>query len=159
MLHVRVVGPAMARGLCATERVAAGDVLFAVTGITTAMPSRYSIQVGDAEHIDLSPGTPVDEMLVRHPWRFLNHSCSPNAAYRHRTFVALRPIESGESVTYDYDTTEFDMAEPFDCTCGSDACRERVSGFAHLSPMAQEALRPLLADHLRRRLDSALPLA
>lgn len=159
MIPVKVVGTPDGYGVVAVEAIEQGGALFPVNGLTTDRPSRYSIQLDDDAHIDLAPGTTLDEQLVSYPWRFLNHSCAPNAAFHERTVVALRHIDAGESVTYDYNTTELDMAVPFDCNCGRDRCLGRIRGFAHLSLDEQTRLRPWLAGHLRRRLDSALQCA
>lgn len=157
--HVRVVGAPHAYGIESVEPIDEGGFLFDVDGLITRHPSRYSIQVDDAAHIDLAPGTPLEEMVVRYPWRFLNHSCEPNAVFRGRTFVALRKIDACEPVTYNYNTTELDMAAPFDCRCGHASCLGYISGFAHLSPAAQTSLAPWLSEYLRRRLDSSLQFA
>ena len=59
------------------------------------------------------------------PWRFLNHSCSANAAIEERgsgaVVVALTALESGDELTLDYrELGEDDQAE-FTCRCAS--CR------------------------------------
>ena len=154
--RVRVVGVPHAYNIVATEDIEEGEALFHVDGATTDRPSRYSIQIDERTHIDFEPGATLEEIIVGCPWRFLNHSCEPNAVLRGRNFVALRAIAAGEDVTYNYNTTESDLAAPFDCRCGHDLCVGRISGFAHLPPVEQTRLRPWLADYLRRRLDSAL---
>lgn len=62
--------------------------------------------------------------------RWFNHSCDPNtevmAAWQHEEstvrawWVALRDIEVGEEITYDYGFAA-DVAEP--CACGAKGCR------------------------------------
>lgn len=158
-LRVKVVGAPHEHGVVAVVPIEPGGLLFPVDGVITRHPSRYSIQLDEDLHIDLAPDTTLDEQPVRYPWRFLNHSCEPNAAFQGRTFVALRPIAVGEPVTYDYNTTELDMAVPFDCRCGRERCLGRIRGFAHLPLAEQTRLRPWLAAHLRLRLDSALQFA
>ncbi len=154
--RVRVSGVPHAYRIVATEPIGEGEALFHVEGFTTDRPSRYSVQVDDHTHVDVDPGATLEDMITRCPWRFLNHGCEPNAVLRGQDFVALRPIEAGEDVTYNYNTTEFDMAAPFDCRCRHDRCVGHISGFAHLPLVEQTRLRPWLAGHLRRRLDSAL---
>lgn len=154
--RLKVVGVAHHYRVVAAEPIPPGRVLFPVDGATTDRPSRYSIQIDDHAHVDVGPGAPDDEMRVRYPWRFVNHSCEPNAVLRGRDFVALRAINAGEHITFNYNTTESDMAEPFDCRCGHDRCVGHIRGFAHLPPAEQARLLPWLADHLRQRLDSAL---
>ena len=158
-LRVRVVGVPHAHGVVAAESVEEGSLLLPVDGVTTRHPSRYSIQIDDDVHVNPRSDASLEELFVRYPWRFLNHSCEPNAVFRLSGFLALRPIEAGETVAFDYNTTELDMAEPFDCRCGRARCRGRISGFAHLPLEEQVRLRPWLAEHLRRRLDSALQFA
>lgn len=47
-------------------------------------------------------------------------------------------IDENEPLTIDYNTFEVDMSSPFDCHCGADRCRGRVSGFANLPPAVQK---------------------
>ena len=157
--RLHVASGADGYGIVASEPIEAGDILFPVNGTTTGRPTRYSIQVDETTHIDVHPDTTRTEMRKLYPWRFLNHSCNPNAAYRSRAFVAVRRIAPGEPITYNYNTTELDMAVPFDCACGTDGCLGRISGFIHLSGAEQERLRPWLTDYLRRRLDASLQAA
>ena len=157
--QVAVVGSPDSYGVIALRPIAVGEVLFRVEGVITDRPSRYSVQIDDERHIDLEPGMPLDEIQARYPWRFVDHSCDPNATLDGLEFRALRPIAAGESVTYNYNTTEFDMAAPFSCQCGVETCSGRIRGFAHLPTPAQTRLRPWLAPHLRRRLQPDRPTA
>ncbi|MEO6595566.1 MAG: SET domain-containing protein-lysine N-methyltransferase [Planctomycetota bacterium] len=133
----------------AIDDMPAGANLLFVNGRITAEPSRYSVQVGANEHVDPPVPANLEDDMDRHVWRFLNHSCAPNAMLRERTLIALRDIARGEEVTFDYATTEYDMAAPFPCGCGAPACRGVISGFKHLTPEQQQALLPHLAAHLR----------
>ena len=56
------------------------------------------------------------------------HSCDPNCCVSFPTssLVALRPIEPGEPITCDYETTETWFSHPFWCRCGSRRCRGRI---------------------------------
>jgi hypothetical protein len=56
------------------------------------------------------------------------HSCEPNCCISFPTsaMVAIRPIEAGEAITYDYETTEAWFSHPFWCRCGSRRCRGRI---------------------------------
>jgi hypothetical protein len=57
-----------------------------------------------------------------------SHSCEPNrrVSFPDRALIAVRPIASGEPVTFDYKTTERRISFPFDCLCGSPNCRRRI---------------------------------
>jgi D-alanine-D-alanine ligase-like ATP-grasp enzyme len=77
-------------------------------------------------------------------WRPINHSCDPNTWLRGLNLVARRPIAAGETLTVDYATfCGFDMM-PFDCTCGTDACRRVIRG----EDMTNPALRARYEGHL-----------
>jgi len=95
----------------------------------------------------------AEDLSGRYPWRFLNHSCDPNAAVRERQLIAVRPIHPGEDLTFNYNTTEYDMASPFACHCGSLFCAGQIRGFKYLDRQERERLRPLLNPHLVRLLD------
>lgn len=134
--------------LLVTRPVSTDGFLFAIDGDLTPVPSRYSVQVAEGLHVDLPEGRQPDELLDEFFWRFMNHSCEPNAAIRGRDVFALRDIEPWEEITFDYNTTEFEMAEPFDCCCGSQRCVGRVRGFSFLDHSTRERLTPYLASHL-----------
>ncbi len=133
----------------ATEPIGVGDVITTFEGVVVKKPSRYSIQLGESDHLSV-PGDPeLPELLDKYPWCFLNHHCDPNAVVRGRSLVALRPIERMDEVTFNYNTTESDMASPFPCGCGAERCNGSViRGFKHLSKPERERLRPWLAPHI-----------
>lgn len=136
-------------GVFATRDIASGERVLDVNGSVQRHPTRYSIQTDRDEHIECHESLPADEMRARFPWRFLNHCCAPNASIVGRTLVARRTIRAGEQVTFDYTTTEAQMAEPFDCRCGATRCLGRVSGFLALSAEEQRARAPFVAPHLK----------
>ncbi len=94
------------------------------------------------------------------PWESVIHSCDPNCAidFNSWTFYSKRPIQSGELLTYDYFTTEWEMAAPFRCACGSENCRGFISGFKHLPVPRQEELARSVSPFLLRRLFEQVPL-
>jgi hypothetical protein len=46
--------------------------------------------------------------------------------------VALRDIEAGEEVTWDYSTTMFEDDWEIECLCGAYNCRGRIREFRYL---------------------------
>lgn len=85
----------------------------------------YLFTVDDLEVIDATPDP--------NPVKYINHSCDPNCESEQdgrRIFIrALRDIEPGEELTYDY-CLEVDEAEedPCTCRCGAPACRGTMIG-------------------------------
>lgn len=60
---------------------------------------------------------------------FVNHSCEPNCGLRGEiTFVAIRRIQAEEELTCDYAMIDNENYE-FECNCGSNACRKKITGF------------------------------
>lgn len=86
---------------------------------------------------------------------YVNHSCDPNAGLSGQiALVALRDIEPGEEVCFDYamsDTTPYDE---FTCECGAANCRGRVTGNDWRIPQLQERYRGRFAPHVQRRIDA-----
>ncbi|WP_331748310.1 SET domain-containing protein-lysine N-methyltransferase [Streptomyces sp. NBC_00648] len=146
--QVGVLRTAGEYALIACEPARAGALLFEVHGEPTNVPSRYSVQVGKDVHLDLPEGVGNEETMDAYFWRFMNHSCSPNSRIAGRQVLAATDIGAGDEITFHYSTTEFFMAEPFDCQCGSVNCAGHIAGFTMASDAERERLRPWLAQHL-----------
>ncbi|MGH9394164.1 MAG: SET domain-containing protein-lysine N-methyltransferase [Terriglobales bacterium] len=119
---------------------AAGELLLELEGDAVSSPSRCSIQIG--RHTHLVPCANADCV-----WRYLNHSCRPNAIVRGRRLVALAPIAVGDEVTFDYNCTEYEMAAPFRCRCGH-CDGVVVGGFHHLNEQQRRERHSCLAPYL-----------
>jgi uncharacterized protein len=88
----------------------------------------HSIQIGWDRHVHMDL-----------PARFVNHACrganvgirlnrnQPTPSY---DFYALRTIESGEELLWDYECSEYEMSD-FVCRCGDEQCRGTLKGFKH----------------------------
>ncbi len=75
--------------------------------------------------VEFGDGTALDASRLGSDFRYVNHSCEPNAYMRlyrgHVEFYSLRPIAAGEEVTCDYGETHHDGR--LACRCGSPRCR------------------------------------
>ena len=130
----------------------AGETVLALEGVTSPTATRHTIQLGAGEHLGIPEGTAFEGIAARYPWQFLNHACRPNTFVRGRELVAAGPIAAYDELSFDYETTEWQMAAPFRCRCG--ACEGRVvRGFRYLDRAERELRRPWLALHLRARID------
>lgn len=96
----------------ATARIPKNTRIFEYTGriITNEAADRLP---GKPRYLyDLNKKFTLDGSPRSNLGRYANHSCSPNAVdymYRGRVYVkALRDIEPGEEITYDYGKTYFD---------------------------------------------------
>jgi hypothetical protein len=92
-------------------------------------PTRYSVQVGTDKHLD-TPGA---------LFQWLQHEEEPSLradAGEKLNFYALRDMEAGALLSFNYNTTEWYMATPF--TCGMTGIE--VSGFSTLDLTKQRFL-------------------
>lgn len=74
---------------------------------------------------------------------FVNHSCAPNCRVDVEShgarLITIRPIYSGEEITFDYSTTstEDERTWSMRCLCGAPGCRRTISGFRTLPKAAR----------------------
>lgn len=100
-----------------------------ITAFTAASilekPTYLTIQIDINKHITLQP-----DYL-----QYVNHSCKPNVFFNTTTFqfTALRDIDIDEELTFFYPSTEWDMAQAFQCHCGNDNCLQIIRGAKYLS--------------------------
>jgi|SRR5579872_2130111 len=81
-------------------------------------------------------------MVLDNPYVLINHSCDPNAAIAgSRQMTAIRDIQEGEEILYDYSATEWTVQDyppyytdgwPMDCRCGFLNCRKKIGCFYYL---------------------------
>jgi hypothetical protein len=143
-------------GLFANTFVAAGDLLVVwggnvVTGEQFAQLSSrekmHSIQV--EEDLYQVPSRPEPE-----PGDFINHSCTPNTGLSSSiSLVALRDIEPGEEICFDYAMSDGSPYDEFDCACGTSLCRGRVTGDDWQRQDLQVRYAGYFSPYLQRRID------
>lgn len=140
----------------ASERIEKGELIVVWSGMlvngatldTMAQTvRRYSLQVEeDSFLVSLTDCEPAD---------YVNHSCEPNAGLSGQiALVALRRIEPGEEVTYDYAMSDGSDYDAFRCLCGADACRGRVSGEDWKRPELWRRYEGHFSPYLQRRISN-----
>lgn len=72
------------------------------------------------------------------PFRNLNHSCDANTFFISRNLYAYKRIVKGQEITIDYNCLEFELAAPFQCKCGTEACMGTIKGYKFLSEDERE---------------------
>jgi hypothetical protein len=143
--------------IVALAPLAVDEWILSLDGELLRRPTRYSVQIDRDLHIDVPPADQrLEEILECYPWRFLNHSCSPSARVHGCDVVAIRPIAQWDEITFNYNTTEYELTCPFRCRCPDCEHGEgrEIGGFRRLDRVERERLRPWLAGHLLERLDS-----
>lgn len=144
-------------GVIATRRYKKGDILCYGDGVLWREADDFDdtyalIAPGYEQNPDGSEGPPLFWDLADQT-RWINHSCDPNSEVDTRWdaeaqvivawWYALRDIEPGEELTYDYAFAAA-CAEP--CFCGAGICRGLIvdddpENLADLTPLQKQALR------------------
>ncbi|KAL0077710.1 hypothetical protein J3Q64DRAFT_1746973 [Phycomyces blakesleeanus] len=128
--------------LIAEKDFKAGETIADLTGLTPG-PKRYSsVQVSCTEHVELN-----SDLL------YLNHACDPTTYLDVDRFaiVALVDIKAGDELNFFYPSTEWEMAQPFECWCGSSKCIRLVSGASSVNRKKLEKFK--LSKHIQTLLD------
>ena len=129
------------KGAFATRRIRKGERIIEYTGeIITVEESdrRYDDDSMSRHHtflFSLDNGTVIDGAVGGNESRFINHSCAPNCEaneVKGRIYIeALRTIEPGEELAYDYayerEGFEDEKWEKlYVCHCGAESCRGTI---------------------------------
>lgn len=112
--------------LVAMQEFAEGELMSSfAAGTIKHIPDYLTLQTGVDLHITLSP-----EFL-----QYINHSCEPNAFFDTTSMklLALRNIKAEEEFSFFYPSTEWSMAQPFYCYCGSKSCLQNIQGASFLT--------------------------
>lgn len=120
-----------------------GDIITAFKAASVLpAPSYLTIQTGCQRHITLSPAY----------LQYTNHSCDPNVFFDTTAMqlICLQPVKPGDEMRFFYPSTEWDMAQPFVCNCGSSACLQLINGAAGLSDATLSNYR--LSDFILQQL-------
>ena len=146
-------------GSFANQAIAKGETVAAFGGWVVALSDlermsldrqHRSIQIDDDLYL-VSDETPE-------PGDMLNHSCEPNCGLQgSQLLVAMRDIEPGEELSFDYAMCDASDYDEFRCLCGVTTCREVVTGSDWRNPDLQAKYAGRFSPYLVRRI-AALPL-
>jgi hypothetical protein len=126
-----------------------GGGIYSLEELDTLSPKihSYSIQVDD--HAYIAPYTETETAFI------INHSCTPNAGLMGQiSFVALRDIEEGEEICYDYAMSDGSSYDEFPCSCNTQYCRHQVTGNDWQRPELWERYKGHFSPYLQRRIDA-----
>jgi SET domain len=107
----------------------------------------------DVDHY-MGPSGGLDDLV--------NHSCYPNAGLRFTDegvfLIAIRPIQSGDEVCWDYSTTLSNTSFYMPCQCGTPDCRDVIGDFAFLEPDLQDRYRAMnvVPDYLMKQAEKPI---
>jgi hypothetical protein len=139
----------------AREPIAKGELIVVWSGTLVdsselatlpASVKRHSLQVEDDHYlVSLTDCEPPD---------YVNHSCAPNAGLSGQIgLIAMRDIRPGEEVTYDYAMSDGSPYDEFDCCCGAEQCRGRVTGEDWKRSELWQRYQGYFSPYLQRRIN------
>ena len=145
-------------GLFAREKISTGEVVIDFsTGSGSIIPMRdmdnlysrgfdYGIQVGENEVFAATDDQELEDA------DFLNHSCDPNCGIGGSLkIVAMRDIEAGEEITFDYAMSESSHYE-MPCRCGDKICRSVITGEDWKRSDLQKRYKGYFSDYLAKKI-------
>lgn len=148
-----------------------GEGVFAIApiraGATVAAFGGRAMHRDDFARLDVHSRThsiQIDEdvFLVSRPQLdpadYVNHSCEPNAGILGSVLVvAMRDIEPGEEICFDYAMCDADDYDEFVCECGTPSCRGLVTGADWMRPELQIRYAGFFSAYIERRMTTSAP--
>jgi hypothetical protein len=123
-----------------------GSPFAPLVGLTSDAKSYATLQISPTSHVQLN------STLL-----YCNHSCAPtlefDASCMEVRVARGRDLCKGDALTFWYPSTEWEMAQPFACTCGEEGCRSWISGARDMSAevLGQYWLNRHIVDMLAER--------
>jgi len=129
-----------------------GEIIcFLTAAKPVAQRTWATVQCGDSEDLELNSD------LV-----YVNHSCEPNIAFdvshpdRSQWHArALREISAGDTLTFFYPSTEWDMRQPFECSCGTKSCMRHIAGASRMKKEDFDG-RGFINEHILAKIRSSM---
>ena len=124
------VTPGKGSGSFAISKISKGEIVASFGGnvINQSELTNYSAD-RVSRSLQLNRDTYLLSGDVPEEGDMINHSCEPNCGMAGTSSVqALRDIEVGEELTFDYAMSDSSKYDEFNCACGKDKCRERITG-------------------------------
>jgi SET domain-containing protein len=82
-----------------------------------------------------------------------NHSCDPNLGFFGQIgLVAMRDIDAGGELVFDYAMSDGGPYDEFECYCGSSSCRRKITGNDWKLPELWEKYQGHFSPYLARRI-------
>ncbi len=138
-VHIQNRGEA-GQGAFADRDFARGEIVLQFPAKFVSHPDRYTIQLDFDKHLDTEGSL----------GSLFNHSCAANCAFDSEKlcYIARKPIAVNEELTFNYLTTEWKMAQPFNCLCQTKNCLGFIGGYSLLSSSEAKLLEGQLTPYL-----------
>lgn len=142
------------KGFFAIESIKKGETVFIKGGFIVKKNEVYSTSTINS-YLPISDNYCIGATSINEEKNiklYINHSCNPNCGMKGEiTFIAIRNIKKGEELTIDYafiDNEEYS----FICNCGSNNCRNIITGYDWKIPDIQIKYYDYFAQYLKNKI-------
>ena len=142
-------------GVFAKEKILKGENIGVLGGVIVPtseiaeyrkIMTQVGIQIDDSFFIVPTTREELERLGV------FNHSCEPNIGFSNSiTYVAMRDIEPGEELVFDYGFNET-AYDGFDCHCGTKSCRHHITPKDWMNTDLQEKFGRYFSPYLRDKI-------
>ena len=138
------------KGIFAEEKIRKGELIQYITGKKVKkLPKSKEDSLSIPTWFGLSRGYWMDP--EEGPFRFLNHSCNPNAAISGtKSLVAMKDIGKDEEITLDYSMTDADPLWEMPCACKSKRCRHIIRSIQYVPKGVFKRHMPYVPRYFQR---------
>lgn len=142
-------------GVFAHEFVSAGERLMVWGGAIVNEQELARLPLVLRQHsVQVEEGLYLASVIPDDDADYINHACDPNAGLQGQiVIVAIRDIEPGEEICFDYAMSDSSPYDEFECHCGAPNCRGRVTGNDWMRPELQERYKGYFSPYLQRRIE------
>ena len=143
-------------GSFAIERIAQGETVAAFGGWVIDRGTLDSMSEDrQGRSIQIDHDLYLVSNITPEPGDMLNHACEPNCAMvGSQVLVAMRDIDPGEELSFDYAMCDASDYDEFACLCELPTCRETVTGMDWRKPELQAKYAGFFSPYLMRRITS-----
>ena len=149
------------KGLFAKQNIQQDEIVVVKGGYV--MPREEWLKI--EPHVGLAAEIQLSDELVIAPksseelegcMMALNHSCKPNVGVRGEiTYVAMRDVQPDEQLFLDYAMIDDLEGEEMNCNCGSNECRQVVTGKDWEKENLQTKYKGYFASFIQRKMDQS----
>lgn len=130
--------------------LAAGTVINVFREPVEGRPTMHTVQFDETTHVAPTLGA-----------EFISHACAGTNTRivvhddrKAASFVVTKDVDAGEDLSFNYNTTEWDMNSPFPCECAdckASGVTRSVRGFKHLSNADRMLIMNEVSPFVRQR--------
>lgn len=151
------------KGVFGVKLIKKGELICCMNGEEISIPElKIKYEKGNERLSDLLRVGNKKYLDLYEPYIYVNHSCDPNATIvRFNELTAIKDIDAGQEITYDYSLTEWSDDESWrdydewfiECKCKSSSCRKQIREFRFLPKYIQEKCtkQRYVQDHIVRK--------